>query len=239
MQRILVVDHVELNRTLFGALLRKAGYAVLLAADGVEALQIIRRDQPDIALVSLDLPVMNGLSLARAVRAGTPPSSAMPILALTADLSETTLAACLEAGMKGCIDKAVRPVLLPGIVASHLAHPGTTAADVVANEIAERLRPKQLEARSAASEQLEAFLTDCRRSDSDAWLAVGRIAHNLAGSSALFGDHELAAQALAVDRMVASRFGAGRSATSITDDMLAALYRLRDVLRRSLQEVTG
>ena len=63
MTRILVVDDDRSQAEEFGALLRKAGCDVTLAGNGREAVDLLRRDRPDIVLTDLDMPVMDGLEL--------------------------------------------------------------------------------------------------------------------------------------------------------------------------------
>ena len=65
---MLVVEDNVLNRELTNALLKQAGYQVLVAKDGAEALMIVGRQKVDLMLLDVDLPFIDGHSLLKAVR---------------------------------------------------------------------------------------------------------------------------------------------------------------------------
>ena len=79
---LLVEDHEELW-DLLSRRLRRHGFDVVLAHDGQQALDQVRAEAPDIVLLDMDLPVMDGWTVARTLRGGTPPGT-VPIIALTA-----------------------------------------------------------------------------------------------------------------------------------------------------------
>jgi CheY-like chemotaxis protein len=83
-RRILVADDTELFRNLMEELLTKKGYEVLLARDGLEALQMIKHELPDLDLLLLDLlmPKMTGFDVLREVRKGKL-GQALPVLCIT------------------------------------------------------------------------------------------------------------------------------------------------------------
>jgi len=82
--RILVADDTELFRNLMEELLTRKGYEVLLAKDGLEALQMLKHELPDLDLVLLDLlmPKMTGFDVLREVRKGKLGQS-LPVLCIT------------------------------------------------------------------------------------------------------------------------------------------------------------
>lgn len=95
--RILIVDDVATNRIVMKVRLATSRHATLLAADGIEALRLTRECHPDLVLLDLDLPAMDGLSVLRALRAD-PASRDIPVIVHTATpLAEARLAA-LRAG---------------------------------------------------------------------------------------------------------------------------------------------
>ena len=107
MTRILLVEDHEEIWDFLSRRLRRRGHEVLLAMDGETAVEMARRECPDIVLLDMNLPVMDGWTAAGLIKAGTPPGGAIPIIALTAHAMagdrERTLAA-------GCDDYHPKPV---------------------------------------------------------------------------------------------------------------------------------
>jgi two-component system cell cycle response regulator DivK len=83
MTTVLVVDDQEWNRDLIARYLTDWGYDVVPAADGAEALRLVRTAKPQLILMDLDMPVMDGWE-ARTVLAADAETSHIPIMALTA-----------------------------------------------------------------------------------------------------------------------------------------------------------
>jgi len=104
-QRILVVDdEPEIVRVLRGYL-ERAGFAVSVAYDGPEALRRARQDAPDLILLDLMLPGMDGLDVARELRR----SSHVPIIMVTARVDETDRVLGLELGADDYVLKPFSP----------------------------------------------------------------------------------------------------------------------------------
>ena len=108
---LLVEDHEELWDFL-SRRLRRRGFEVVLAHDGQQALDQASAEQPDIMLLDMDLPVMDGWTVARTIRA-QPNGAALPIIALTAHAMTGDKAKALAAG---CSDYHPKPVDLPGLL---------------------------------------------------------------------------------------------------------------------------
>ena len=81
-KRILLVEDSEDSRFSLSKLLQLEGYLVLEAADGAQAIQIATRDQPDLILMDLSLPVVDGLTATRTIREA-PELAGTPIIALS------------------------------------------------------------------------------------------------------------------------------------------------------------
>ena len=81
--KILLVEDNELNRDMLSRRLLRANYTVLTAADGVEALRVIREQRPDVVLLDMNLPVKDGWTTCREVRED-PSIANTQIIALTA-----------------------------------------------------------------------------------------------------------------------------------------------------------
>jgi len=102
---LLVEDHEELWDFL-SRRLRRHGFEVVLAHDGQQALDQVRAEAPDVILLDMDLPVMDGWTVARTLRAQAPPVTAS-IIALTAHAMAGDRARALAAG---CDDYHSKPV---------------------------------------------------------------------------------------------------------------------------------
>ncbi len=94
---ILVVDDVELNRTLLSDMLKPLGFVVLHAGDGAQALAQVQTSPPDLILMDLAMPVMDGLEATRRIRWGDQ-GAQVPIVALSAHASDSDHAQAMTAG---------------------------------------------------------------------------------------------------------------------------------------------
>ncbi|NTV71666.1 MAG: hydrogenase maturation protease [Azonexaceae bacterium] len=103
---ILVVDDVDLNRDLMQELLTTAGLKIRLASDGRQAIASIRQKRPDLVLMDCQMPIMDGFTATRQLRA-EPDYADLPIIALTAGVLEHDRLQCIEAGMNAHITKPV------------------------------------------------------------------------------------------------------------------------------------
>ena len=105
MKRVLVVeDEIKIAR-LVRDYLHQAGFEVLEAADGAAALSLVRAERPDMVVLDLGLPGMDGLDVTRALRA----VSSVPIIMLTARSEETDRIVGLELGADDYVTKPFSP----------------------------------------------------------------------------------------------------------------------------------
>lgn len=107
--KVLLAEDVSANIALFRAVLGKAGYQVAVAPDGAMAVEMASAMPPDIILMDIGLPKLDGLEAARRIRAA---GVAAPIFALTAEDDAKTRRDCAEAGMNGYLSKPLSPVAL-------------------------------------------------------------------------------------------------------------------------------
>ena len=113
--RVLVVDDNPVNQQVARRMLEKRGCSVVLASDGVEAVDKSADGSFDLVLMDVQMPGMDGLSATRAMRRRDS-TAAVPILALTANAIAGDEALCLSAGMNGYLTKPVRlPDLARGV----------------------------------------------------------------------------------------------------------------------------
>ena len=106
MPRVLIVEDDELNRDSLRRLLRRRGYDILLAVDGEEALAVARAERPDVILMDMRLPGIDGWEATRRLKAD-PETRAIPIIALTAHATASDRA---DARAAGCDDHDTKPI---------------------------------------------------------------------------------------------------------------------------------
>lgn len=106
MARILLVEDNEMNQDMLSRRLKKRGYEVLLAENGEEAVQLGRAEVPDLILMDMRLPVMDGWEATRQLKSD-PSTHSIPVIALTADAMPSDREKALEVG---CDDYHPKPV---------------------------------------------------------------------------------------------------------------------------------
>jgi CheY-like chemotaxis protein len=113
MARILLVEDNELNREMLSRRLARSGHVVSLAVDGQEALDKARAEAPEIVLLDMSLPVIDGWEATRLLR-GAPETAGLRIIALTAH----AMAGDRERAMAaGCDDYDTKPIDFPRLLA--------------------------------------------------------------------------------------------------------------------------
>lgn len=106
--QILVVDDHEVNRRVAELMLEAAGFSVATAQNGEEAVQAVREGAFDLVLMDLHMPVKDGLTACREIRALAEPLCQTPIIAMTAAAMPDDIARCRAAGMEEHIAKPIR-----------------------------------------------------------------------------------------------------------------------------------
>ncbi len=114
--RVLVVDDLAVNRQLAAAMLTKAGYAVTLAADGAQAIDMIKAGDYDLVLMDVQMPRMSGIATTAIIRTLPGRSATVPIIAMTASAMDGDREALIAAGMNDYIAKPFSLVQLTGLV---------------------------------------------------------------------------------------------------------------------------
>jgi len=119
-KRILVVEDREDNRQILRDLLGNAGYELVEAVDGEQALAEYAKQRPDLILMDIQLPVMDGYETTRRIRAD-PESKAIPIIAVTSYALTGDEAKALAAGCNDYVTKPYSPRALLAKVREYLA----------------------------------------------------------------------------------------------------------------------
>jgi CheY-like chemotaxis protein len=115
--RLLVVDDVAVNRELVSAMLSPFDVEITQAANGTEAVEAALGHPFDLILMDLQMPGMDGLAAATAIRAHADLNATTPILALSANILPAHVAQCLAAGMDDHIGKPINAAELLGKIA--------------------------------------------------------------------------------------------------------------------------
>ena len=119
-ERILIVDDNAINLKLVAYLMKANGYTVETALDAESAIESIRTNHPDVILMDIQLPGIDGLELTRRLKAD-PKTRDIVIVAVTAYAMKGDQAKALAAGCDDYITKPIDTRTLPETIARHLA----------------------------------------------------------------------------------------------------------------------
>ena len=119
MRTILLVDDSRVTRELMKVYLIARDVTLLDAADGVEALAVVRDRRPDLVLADMRMPRLDGPGLCEALRRD-PATQDIPVLILTSQSDPASARRCLEAGAREVLTKPVQPQQLQGAMNRHL-----------------------------------------------------------------------------------------------------------------------
>ena len=111
-RKLLLVEDNEVNREMLQRRLLRAGYTVVCAADGQQALDQMRSETPDLVLLDINLPVKDGWQVAREA-SNDEALQSIPVIALTAHAMESDRQQALDSG---CDDYATKPIDFPNLL---------------------------------------------------------------------------------------------------------------------------
>jgi two-component system, cell cycle response regulator DivK len=106
MPKILLVEDNELNRDMLSRRLLRKGYEVVMAVDGEEGVRLAEAERPELILMDISLPVLDGYQATRRLKAGAT-TAAIPVIALTAHAMAGDRERSLEVG---CCDYDTKPI---------------------------------------------------------------------------------------------------------------------------------
>ena len=113
MKKILVVEDNEMNRDMLSRRLERKGYVVVIAVDGAEGVRLAQAEKPDLILMDMSLPVLDGWEATRRLKTD-PQTQPIAIIALTAHAMAGDREKAIAAG---CDDYDTKPVEFPRLVA--------------------------------------------------------------------------------------------------------------------------
>ena len=236
--RILLAEDNRVNQTVAVAMLSKRGHEVRVAANGVQALEMLRVEPFDLVLMDVQMPEMDGLEATRAIRRGEGGADPRtPIVAMTAHAMAGDRERCLEAGMDDYVSKPINPTDLYETMARVLAGSGeeesrmsvfdrSTALHHVGGdaEILGQLVGMFLDQGPERMARVEAAFAE-----RDAG-TMEREAHALKGTAATLGMGDLRDAAYSVEKLGAE--GLLDTATRAVTEMRGAMDEVVDLLRR-------
>ena len=192
---VLLVEDNDINRMYAANVLKKWNCSFEEAENGEIALEKIRKNDFDIILMDIQMPVLDGLETSRAIRSGFPqPKKDIPIVAFTANALKGDKAKYLDAGMNDYISKPFMPDELYQIMSSY--YTGTQKAEDTGKLTdLTHLRKMSSEDDSFVIEMVNSFITktpllldELRTScDDEDWKNVGALAHKLKPNLAFMG----------------------------------------------------
>jgi CheY-like chemotaxis protein len=124
MPRLLYVEDNEMNRDMLSRRLQRRGFDVLIAADGEQGMAMAAAEKPDLILMDMSLPILDGWEATRRLKAA-PETKRIPVIGLTAHAMATDRDKCLAAG---CDDYDTKPVELARLLEKIERLLGTGAA---------------------------------------------------------------------------------------------------------------
>lgn len=116
---ILIVDDTRKNIQVLGTILRNEGYSLSVAADGEQALSAVERARPDLILLDVIMPVLDGFETCKRLKSN-PETAAIPVIFLTAKVESTDIVRGLELGAVDYVTKPFNATELLKRVATHL-----------------------------------------------------------------------------------------------------------------------
>jgi two-component system cell cycle response regulator DivK len=112
MVKILLVEDNEMNRDMLSRRLERRGYEVIIATDGLAGVEAAVSGKPDLVLMDMSLPVIDGWEATRRIK-GNPVTAAIPVIALTAHAMAGDREKAMEAG---CDDYDTKPIEVPALL---------------------------------------------------------------------------------------------------------------------------
>ena len=253
--RVLIADDNKLNQRVIGKVLETAGYDVVFADNGDDALEIMDSGTVNVVLMDVNMPVLNGLDATKHYRVSALDLSRLPIVGLTADATARMEQRCLEAGMDACVTKPIDSRRLIAIIeqlvgnaAVELVPPpepaNITLPKVVDDESSlDEARLREIEALGGTGflrEMLSTLMTDVEALTIDLQRAQGQndlylfrdVAHSIRSCAANLGAVSLCQQAERLETLPAERFA--RNDTAELYGLVEQATRLGQEIRRRL-----
>lgn len=243
--KVLVAEDSETNQLIVGQMLAQMGAAFEIAADGVEAMHWLERENFDIALIDIEMPRLSGIEVIRQLRANDRLHSAMPIVACTAYVLRANRDAIYAAGADAILSKPLANVQALGeAIASALARrAGDVGQEAVESAELDRAafdHLMEIAGPANVRELLDRLLSDLRRTERALLTAIAAQhspairseTHVLIALAGAVGANRLMQLAAALNAAAHSRDAAGTTPArrKLEADTMAAVDRLITVV---------
>ncbi len=226
--RILLADDSPDNQALIRAFLNPAGALVTCVDDGAAAAEAFSREPPDIVLMDIRMPVLDGLAATRRIRAWerTKGLSPTPVLALSANATTDDVAASVDAGCDAHLTKPISRSALLRALSEHLK---SAALPPVAKALAEEFDPDILDLLPGyiANRHADVAAIDRALAQGD-WETVETLGHRCKGSGGGYGLPEISVAGATLETAAQQR---------VTADARSGLEALLEALRDAEQRL--
>ena len=236
---VLVAEDNPVNRHVFESFLASLGHSPQVAADGLEALELVRANTFDLVLMDVQMPRLDGVEVVARMRSGECGEAAarLPVLALTAYAMAGDRERFLQAGMDGYLSKPVTLDALQAAVARYScvksgARPQTATAPPGSVPVNPKLKPLMRDALAFFRERLAQARDGMARSDME---QAAKAAHDIKGTFMAMGLEALQEPSAAFE--AACRSGDARAAASLAGDLAALASRIETELADEAQEL--
>jgi PAS domain S-box-containing protein len=235
--RLLLVEDVEVNREIARSTLEFLGYQVDVGYDGADAVSLVCTNNYDAVLMDIQMPIMDGITATRCIRALPGPRANVPIIAMSANVLPAQIETFMAAGMDAHIGKPFQRSELVSVIARFVpdteqqapsadeAKAAVTLASLLGHEMLGSLHNR-------LREQLEHFAA-CLSSDTPDRQDLRRQAHTLAASAGMLGYRVVSDYCAKLDMHISN----GEAVSILLDDVryacLAALAELSTPLSRA------
>jgi CheY-like chemotaxis protein len=249
--RILLVEDIVANQVVTATQLRREGHLVDIAKNGPEAITAVAAHPYDLIFMDIFMPGMNGLETTQHMRGMGAVAANVPVIALTANVTQEDKAQCAAAGMNGMLGKPISLQKLLDVIGSHVwryrsgntpADPGVQAAEPSASPMLSANRLEELRT-TLPTDTLARLVEDClaelaerlgllqQAAKQGERQPIMSQAHAMAGMAAEYGMAALEIRLRALLRAVTDGPGA---IGSIIDELDAEMGRTASAMREAL-----
>ncbi|MFM7194683.1 MAG: response regulator [Bacteroidota bacterium] len=223
---MLLVEDNDINKLYASSILKAWGLTYQVAEDGFIALEKLKTFRPGLILMDIQMPVMDGFEATRAIRLGDAAIRSIPVIALTANATQTIIDQCTAAGMNGYLPKPFTPAELSGILSRFAGAAAASEKKPAKSAAAKFGHPFDLTYLIQVSNHDQTFIFDIVNSflnssishlenlrkhlTDKSWEEIGVIAHKMKPSLTMIGAEE--ARALASHLENEAKSDSGRTA---------------------------